>query len=199
MRDSSNLRQNTQRWLSAYFKRRVARYRYNDTTSRKQFTRTGAPQSLCISPVLFNFFVSSYPQDDHLTLSYADDFTDSIASRSYSDATPALTCQATRVHQWANERGLALSAPKSTITHFTPQRSEVHDHPEIRLINEPLSLERNPRILGVTFNPLLTFNKYVENLCTLAGPQMFILKTLTGFTWGQQVETITTTYNLLVR
>ena len=197
--NSSDLRHNTLRWLSAYLKGRVASCRYNSATSRKRFTRTGVPQGSCISPVLFNFFVSSYPQDNHLTLSYADDFTDSITSRSYRDATPALTLQASRVHQWANERGLALSAPKSTITLFTPQRSEVHDHPEVLLDGEPLPLERNPRILGVTFDPLLTFSKHVEGLCSRAAPRLNILKSLTGSTWGHQVETITTTYKLLVR
>ena len=197
--NSSNLPHNTLRWLSAYLKGRVASCRYNSTTSNKNYTRTGVPQGSCISPVLFNFFVSSYPQDDHLTLSYADDFTDSITSRNYRDAAPALTLQASRVHDWANERGLALSAPKSTITLFTPHRSEVHDHPEVRLNNEPLPLERNPRILGVTFDPLLTFNRHIDNLCKRAGPRINILKALCGTTWGQQVETITTTYKFLIR
>ena len=139
-------------------------------------------------PALFNFYVSTCPQDDQLTLSYADDFTDSITSRNYRDATPALTHQATRVQQWADDRGLALSAPKSTITLFTPQRSEVHDHPEVRLNNTPLPLERNPRILGVTFDPLLTFKKHIDNLCTRAAPRINLLRLLCASNWGQQVR-----------
>ena len=197
--NNTNLRHNTLRWLSAYLKGRVASCRYNDNTSPKRFTRTGVPQGSCISPALFNFFVSTYPQDDHLTLSYADDFTDSITSRNYRDATPALTHQATRVQQWADERGLALSAPKSTITLFTPQTAEVHDHPEVHLNNTPLPLERNPRILGVTFDPLLTFNKHIESLCTRVIPRINLLKHLSASNWGQQVETMTITYKLLIR
>ena len=196
---NTNLRHNTLRWLSAYLKGRIASCRYNDNTSPKLSTRTGVPQGSCISPALFNFYVSTYPQDDHLTLSYADDFTDSITSRNYRDATPALTRQATRVQQWADDRGLALSAPKSTITLFTPQRSEVHDHPEVRLNNTPLPLERNPRILGVTFDPLLTFKKHIDNLCTRAAPRINLLRLLCASNWGQQVETMTITYKLLIR
>ena len=132
--------------------------------------------------VRFNFFVSSYPQADHLTLSYADDFTDSVTSRSYRVASAVLTTQATRFHQWAEEQGLKLAAPKSTVTLFTSQRSEVHDHPEFRLINNILPLELNPRILRITFDPLLTFNAHIDNLCTRAVPRIGVLKLLSGST-----------------
>ena len=184
---STNLNHNTLRWLNAYLRGRVACCRYKDATSSKRFTRTGVPQDSCISPVLFNLFVSSYFQADHLTLSYAE-----ATSRSYRDASAPLTSQATRVHQWAEERGLKLSAPKSTVTLFTPNRPEVHDHPEVRLNNNILPLDRNPRILGVTFDPLLTFRAHIDNLCTLAAPRIGVLKLLSSSTWGQQVETMVT-------
>ena len=159
----------------------------------------GVPQGSCISPVLFNFFVSSYPQGTHLTGSYADDFTDSVTCRNYTDASPPLTRQATKVHQWAGERGLTLSALKSTVTLFTSWNTEVNDHPDVQLNNSPLPLERNPRILGVTFDPRLNFSSHIENLRTRAGPRLNIMKALSGTTWGQQAETLTMTYKLLVR
>ena len=40
----------------------------------------------------------------------------------FSAEKPPTSC---RVHQWAEERGLKLSALKSTVTLFTLQRSEV--------------------------------------------------------------------------
>ena len=85
------------------------------------------------------------------------------------------------------------------MTLFTPHRPEVHDHPEVRLNNNILPLERNPRILGVTFDPLLTFRAHIDNLCTRAAPRIGVLKLLSSSTWGQQVETMVTTYKLLVR
>ena len=40
---------------------------YIDVTFPQLHTRTGVPEGSCISPVLFNFFVSSYPEWEHLT------------------------------------------------------------------------------------------------------------------------------------
>ena len=196
---STSLRHNTIRWISAYLKGRMARCRYNYGVSPMCHTRTGVPQGSCISPVLFNFFVSSYPEDNHLTLSYADDFTDSITNSSYVTAATGLTNQATRVSEWASERGLALSAPKSTVTLFSSHRAELNDHPQVNLNGTTLPLQRNPRILGVVFDPLLTFGKQIDSLCTRAGPGMNILKALAGTTWGQQAETMILTYKSLLR
>ena len=191
---STSLRHNTIRWISAYLKGRMARCRYNYAVSSMCHTRTGVPQGSSISPVLFNHFVSSYPQDNHLTLAYADDFTDSITNSNYEIAATGLTNQATRVSEWAAERGLALSAPKSTVTLFTSHRAEVNHHPQVNLNGSTLPLQRNPCILGVVFDPLLTFGKHADSLYTRAGPRMNILKALAGTTWGQQAETMIITY-----
>ena len=108
-----------------------------------------------------------------LTLSPAD-FTQMLLS---------LTLQVARVHQWAGEKVLVLSALKSTVTLFTSWNGEVHDHPEVHLNNSPLPLERNPRILGVTFDPPLNFSSSnIENLRTRAGPRIIIMKALSSST-----------------
>ena len=157
------------------------------------------PQGSCISPVLFNFFVSSYPHTTQLTTSYADDFTDSHSDSSPSTAAMALSAQAERVSAWAEERGLAISAPKSTVTLFTSDFRQSHDHPHVTLANSPLPLERNPRILGVTFDPHFTFSPHVASIVSRATPRLNLLKALAGSTWGQQMETIVLTYKSLIR
>ena len=73
----SPLNHNTTRWLNTYLRGRMSSCRYNNTNSPSRHVRTGVPQGSCISPALFNFFVSTYPRSDVLTTSYADDFTDS--------------------------------------------------------------------------------------------------------------------------
>ena len=196
----SQLRHNTLRWLSAYLSGRMAYCRYNDVTSPQLHTRTGVPQGSCISPVLFNFFVSSYPQGEHLTTSYADDFNDSVTAVDVGAAADALTEQANRVTLWAEERGLSLSAPKSTVTLFTPdKRNQSNLHPNVKLNNVRLPLQRTPKILGVTFDPHLYFHKHVENLCSRASSRINILRALAGTTWGQHPETIVITFKSLIR
>ena len=101
---NTSLRHNTVRWLSTYLKGRMTNCRYNYTKSPHRHLRMGVPQGSCISPVLFNYYVHDYPHADHLTSSYADDFTDSYSFPNSLTAASALTDHATRVSQWAEQK-----------------------------------------------------------------------------------------------
>ena len=140
----SPFRPNTKHWLSAYLQGWMTYVRYNHASSLQWHTRTGVPRGSYISPVLFNFFVSTYPRSDHLTTSYANDFTDSQSSTDYTAAASDLSEQVTQVSQWAEEYRLALSAPKSTVTLFNSDKRQSNATPQITLNNSTLSLERHP-------------------------------------------------------
>ena len=195
----TTLQHNTVRWLSSYLRGRMARCRYHNTTSPYRHARTGVPQGSCISPVLFNFYVSSYPNSPQLTTSYADDFTDSYSSPDYMTAATALSSHATQVAAWAHDRGLSISAPKSTVTLFTSETRQSHTHPPVTLHDSPLPLARNPRILGVTFDPHFNFSSHISSIIARATPCLNILRLLAGSTWGQHKDTILITYISLIR
>ena len=55
----------------------------------------------------------------------------------------ALSAHSPIIEKWEDERNLAISAPKSTITLFTPQFA----HPRVTLNNSILPLEKTPCIL----------------------------------------------------
>ena len=172
---------------------------YNNTNSPHRHSRTGVPQGSCISPVLFNFFVSSYPSSPQLTSSYADDFTDSFSSPDVSTAAGALTAHSNHVVGWARERGLAISLPKSSVTLFTSHTHQSHTHPTVLLDNTPLPLDRNPRILGVTFDPHFTFSPHISSIINRTSPRLNILRALAGTTWGASKETILLTFKSLIQ
>ena len=156
------IRPNTVRLLSTYLKGRMACVRYNNCTSPYRHARTGVPQGSCLSPVLFNFFVSTYPQTDSPSTSYADDFTDSYSDVDVTSAAGVLSAHASDVAAWAGGRGLTISAAKSTITLFTSDLHQSHLHPQVSLLNSPLPLNRNPRIPVVTFEPHFTFSPHIR-------------------------------------
>ena len=195
----TTLRHNTVRWLSAYLRGRMACCRYTYTTSPYRHVRTGVPQGSCISPTLFNFYVSTYPQSPQLTTSYADDFTDSFSSSHVPTAASALASHAELVAEWAADRGLAISSPKSTVTLFTSDKRQSYTHPHITLHNTPLPLERRPRILGVVFDTHFTFSPHIKSIIHRASPRLNILRALAGTNWGQQKETLRITYKSLIR
>ena len=195
----SPLHNNTVRWLSTYLRGRLVCCRYNKTLSPHRHIHVGVPQGSCISPTLFNYFVSTYPHSTHLTTSYADDFTDASSHTDYTQAASTLTEHTTRVSEWAEDLGLSLSAPKSSVTLFTSDKRQTHHHPTVTLNNTPLPLAQHPRLLGVTLDPHFTFSHHISNIISRATPRLNILRALAGTTWGQQLETITLTYKSIVR
>ena len=196
----TTLRHNTIRWLSAYLRGRMASCRYSHTTSPYRHAHAGVPQGSCISPILFNFYVSNHPDSPNLaTTSYADDFTASSSSPLIPTAAAALSAHATQVSEWAAGRGLSISAPKSTVTLFTPDTHQSHTHPPVTLNDTPLPLERNPRILGVIFDPHFTFTPHITSLIKRATPRLNIIRALAGTNWGQQKETLLITFKSLIQ
>ena len=143
--------------------------------------------------------MSAFPDTCQLLSSYADDFTASESSADVSEAAGALTSHASEVVEWAAEKDLKISAPKSHVTLFTPdKRYQSNLHPPVIMDGSPLPLAKHPKILGVTFDTHFTFTHHVTSVVERASERLKILKALTGTTWGQQKETITMTFKSLV-
>ena len=152
-----------------------------------------------MSLTLFNFAVSTFSQsEDFLTNSYADDFTVFCSNFNVIQMAEAFSAHSSNI-DWADERSLTNSAPKSTIPLFTSQIAQSNTHPQVPLNNSLLLLERTPCILGVTYDPYFKFNSHDKPLVTKALPRINILKGLTGPNWGQQKKTIFITYMYLIR
>ena len=82
--------------------------------------------------------------------------------------TTALTDHVSRVETWADEQGQTISAPKSTITLFTPETEQSPIHPHATLNSSLLPLEKRPSILGVTFNTNFNFTEPIDTIITCA-------------------------------
>ena len=195
---NSTMDANTIRWLCTYLRGRTASCSYNRTNSPKIIIHQGVPQGSILSPQLFNLYVSTYPETSELCTSYADDFTAATSNSKVENAAAELARHAEDVAGWAEERGLIVSTQKSTVTLFTPERKQSHRHPIVPLNGSLLPLDRNPTILGVTFDPHVFFHQHVAKIVERAKPQLNLLRLLCGTNWGQQKETIVITFKSLI-
>ena len=84
-------------------------------------------------------------------------------------------------------------------TLFTPDPAEYRDELSLQLENTRLPTIRNPKILGLTFDPKLTFNEHIKTLKDKAEKTINILKALTSTHWGKNKETLTNTYKTVTR
>ena len=97
------------------------------------------------------------------------------------------------------DNSLLISAPKSTVTLFTPDPFQVRIYRKIAIADAILPLERTPKILGVLLVTSFAFHHHCEYVANRFSKRNNILKALAGTSWGQQKETLIMTYNAVGR
>ena len=92
-----------------------------------------------------------------------------------------------------------MSTAKSTVKLFTPDTHEHHLHPQVKLADQVLPLEKKPKVLGVTIDTHLTFTQHCYNIAVNVQQHNNVLKSLAGSIWGCDRETLLTTYQAIGR
>ena len=100
---------------------------------------------------------------------------------------------------YLKDNSLLISAPKSSVTLFTPDTHQAKTHPRILIEDSRLHLVQCPRILGVHMDTSLSFNKHSSHVVERVSDINNILKALAGTSWGQKKETLLMTYKAVGR
>ena len=189
------------RFIANYIRGRKAFTQYKNEDSFKKQFKAGVPQGGVLSPTLFNIYMSDLPtppRDIHVT-TYADDITIYSSDKNYTIAQQRLQPYLEDVQTWTKANDLKLNASKTMTTLFTPDPAEYRDELSLQLDNTRLPTIRNPKILGLTFDPKLTFNEHIKTSKDKAEKTINILKALTSTHWGKNKETLTNTYKTVTR
>ena len=97
---------------------------------------------------------------------------------------------------YLKDNSLLISAPKSTLTLFTPDKHQFQRHPDITLEDTQLPLERSSKILGVIMDQSLSFHNHCNYVSDRIDKRNNMLKALAGSSWGQE-DTSLLTYNAM--
>ena len=81
---------------------------------------------------------------------------------------------------------MAVAPAKSSITLLTPDRHQHDVHPVVTIHGQKLPLVQQPKILGVTYDPHLTFTSHINEIIKKANQKLNVIKHLTGTSFGQQ-------------
>jgi len=189
------------KFISNYLKGRKTFTTYNQITSSKCHLKTGVPQGSVLSPTLFNLYTSDLPPPPpNVNLdTYADDMNTYASHQNYHTAETHLQPYLNTIHQWTTTNDLILNPDKSTATLFTPDPAEYSNNLSLTINNTIIPTITNPKILGVTYDPKLTFSTHIKNTAEKAKKSTNILKSLTTTKWGKSIETITHTFKAITR
>ena len=94
---------------------------------------------------------------------------------------------------------MLISAPKSSVTLFSPDPHQAKTHPIIVIEDLQLPLVQCPKILGVYLDTSLSFNKHSSYVEERVSSRNNILKALAGTSRGLQKETLLMTYKAVGR
>src|ERR1700730_4180582 len=103
------------------------------------------------------------------------------------------------IFHWTVINDLQLNPTKSSCTLFSPHNKDQEIQLQLTISNQTIPTTKHPKILGVTFDPILTFNEHTNNIKTAASKSKNILKSLNATTWGKQKETLVATYSAITR
>ena len=130
---------------------------------------------------------------------YADDITVWASGVQISELEHMINGYLTDMSYFLQDNSLLISAPKSTVTVFTPDPMQVNTHTKIKISDIELPLVRNPKLLGVYLDTFFSFNAHCVQVANRVSKRNNVLKALEGTNWGQQKETLLLTYKALER
>ena len=87
-----------------------------------------------------------------------------------------------------NTNNLHINTDKITTTLFIPGPAKYSTTLSLKLNNQTFSTTKHKKVLGITFDPKLTFSQHIN--VTIFN----ILKALTSTKWGTQKELIVSTF-----
>ena len=108
---------------------------------------------------------------------YADDITTESSHINIEIAQNNLQPYLQNIHNWTIENNLTLNADKSTSTLFTPDPAKYNTQLHLSINNTLIPTVKHPKVLGLTFDPKLTYAEHVKNTTTKASKTINILKT----------------------
>ena len=199
--NNSNLPKGIIRWYNCYLHGRQSRVNFRNTTSSTRNVRTGVPQGAVTSPILFNFYLRNIPQPPPgiKVIQYADDISIYIQGTNVITLSSTVNKYLNTLAAYLEERNLIISPEKSTATWFTPASAEANTEPEISIKGKSVKLDKNPKLLGITFDTMFCFGPHIRNTISKAKKKMNILKSLAGSSWGCDKEVILLIYKSIVR
>lgn len=157
--------------LSNYLVNRTYQFTAKNAFSTPISPRAGVPQGSAISPTLFSIFVNDIPEPKNnpsIFLSYADDITILTKSNTYTNLIKRTNEELRRIISWQEEWRIVSSLPKSSTMIIGKTSHASRALGPIRHNNKYIPYQDECKILGVTFDHKLKFQKDIKKKITLA-------------------------------
>lgn len=139
------------------------------------------------------------PEGTTVLFSYADDCQVLSSGPVIKTICDELVPYLDTLADWFQQRRLEISPEKSTATLFTTTKKELKETLPVTIKGETIPTVSNPKILGVTFDQMLTYGQHAKLTREKVQNRNNVLKCLAGSTWGKSKEILKSTYEAIGR
>ena len=129
-------------------------------------------------------------------MAYADDITITYTNIRTSAAKKYIQPYLHKVFAWTKQ--FHTKSKQNNLQHSVhsrPCRIQEQSGPN----NTALRMATDPKVLGLTLDPKLTYSTHIHNISVQAHKPLQMIKALTATGWGKQKETLMATYKAVMR
>ena len=136
----STLPDATCQWLSNYIRDRQSVTSCICVKSKARILHTGVPQGSKIAPTLLSFYLADMPRPTEPVklICYPDDITVLTSRVKIPELEHMITGYLKAMSYFLQDNSLLISAPKSTVTLFTPDPMQANTEPKIKMSDAEL-------------------------------------------------------------
>lgn len=186
--------------LSRLLTERRLKFYYNKMLREVRTGYRGLPQGSVLSPLCYNLYVRELElviPESCFVLQYADDIAIGIVHADPEVIQTTLSTVCTEIQTFLENRGLALSIPKSAFMLFTRK----HNPPNIQIECDRTVVQRvvSFKYLGVVFDVKCLWAAHIRHVITSCSKRSNFLRAVCGQKWGAHPTVLRILYITTIR
>ena len=179
--EAYGLSENSLKLLKSYLENRRQRIKIGNNYSEWDTLIKGVPQGSILVPVLFNVFINDifhFVQDSTI-YNYADDNTLSYSDTNINTVVKTLENDSINLIDWFSKNLMKANPDKFQAIAIGPNTNK--HNLSFDLKGNKITCEENVKLLGITVDSHLNFDKHISEIFKKASQQLNILKRIGNY------------------